>query len=68
MTSPKKPSKNHVPQKGVSKKLDQLVCDNIEISKSLKIFDISMTQYEKILQSIGPAKTLISNSTKVYEK
>ncbi len=47
----------------IDKKIKKFEKDNPQIAKSLELFDISMQEYDRVVQSLSPIKTYTSNST-----
>lgn len=47
----------------IEKKAKQFEKNNPEIAKSLKLFDMTIREYDRVIQSINPVKTYTSNST-----
>lgn len=49
----------------MDKKIEAFEKNNPDISKAIKLFDISMSHYEQTLKSLEPVKTFTNSSTKV---
>ena len=56
-----------VSPQNIQKKIEAFEKNNPEISKAMKLFDLSMSHYEQSLKSLEPVKTYTSSSTKVLQ-
>lgn len=56
---------NNLSEKDIQRKIKVFEKNNPEISKAMKLFDLSMSNYQQTLRSLDPVKTFTGSSTKV---